>query len=309
MSTSDLTVSFPSPGVIFLRSPSLFGDADAPACRSFLDRVFRAEEILGVTISGGDSRAELRYAHDRSTLESVVDRVASLLRQGEHDGRAGTNGHAGHNGHAVPHRDLNGHAHEAKGPVIPGAAMARDGKGVVRYHRLDAVVTGWEIKIDRPGRLKLKNPVLYRKNELCQAIERELMSVLGVDKYKTSSITLHGRRRLRPPAADASTRSSRSSTRPWPHAEHPDEARQARPAPAALHGVAAAGRGRPVRRARRSCRWPRRCSPTRRSRPSRRRATSSSRRSGSASTCSTRSSSSAAWGRWRSSRGPCSAGA
>ncbi len=188
MSTSDLTVSFPSPGVIFLRSPSLFGDADAPACRRFLDRVFRAEEILGVTIHGGDSRAELRYAHDRSTLESVVDRVAALLRQGEPDGRAGTNGHAGHNGHAVPHRDLNGHAHEAKGPVIPGAATARDGKGVVRYHRLDAVVTAWEIKIDRPGRLKLKNPVLHRKNELCQAIERELMSVLGVDKYKTHSI-------------------------------------------------------------------------------------------------------------------------
>jgi heavy metal translocating P-type ATPase len=198
MSTSDLTVSFPSPGVIFLRSPSLFGDADAPACRRFLDRVFRAEEITGVTISGGDSRAELRYAPGRSTLESVVDRVASLLRQGEADGRAGTNGHAGHNGHAnghsgtnghaMPHRDYNGHAPEAKGPVIPGSATARDGKGVVRYHRLDTVVTAWEIKIDRPGRLKLKNPVLYRKNELCQAIERELMSVLGVDKYKTHSI-------------------------------------------------------------------------------------------------------------------------
>ena len=32
----------------------------------------------------------------------------------------------------------------------------------------------------------MKNPVLYRKSELCQAIERELMSVLGVDRYKTS---------------------------------------------------------------------------------------------------------------------------
>ncbi|HEY2154828.1 MAG TPA: hypothetical protein VGH33_04315, partial [Isosphaeraceae bacterium] len=155
MSTSDLTVSFPSPGVIFLRSPSLFGDADAPACRRFLDRVFRAEEITGVTIHGGDSRAELRYAPSRSTLESVVDRVAALLRHGADDGRAGTNGHAGHNGHAVPHRDLNGHAHEAKGPAIPGSATARDGKGVVRYHRLDTVVTAWEIKIDKPGRLKL----------------------------------------------------------------------------------------------------------------------------------------------------------
>ncbi len=31
--------------------------------------------------------------------------------------------------------------------------------------------------------------MLYRKVELCQAIERELMSVLGVDKFKTSALT------------------------------------------------------------------------------------------------------------------------
>ena len=51
------------------------------------------------------------------------------------------------------------------------------------------MVTGWQVKLDSPGRIKLKNPVLYRKAELCQAIERELMSVLGIDKYKTSSLT------------------------------------------------------------------------------------------------------------------------
>ena len=64
------------------------------------------------------------------------------------------------------------------------------GKGVVRYYRHDSVVTGWEIKSEQPGRLRLKNPVLYRKSELCQAIERELMSVLGIDNYKTSPIRL-----------------------------------------------------------------------------------------------------------------------
>jgi Cu2+-exporting ATPase len=50
-------------------------------------------------------------------------------------------------------------------------------------------VTGWEIKDEQPGRLRLKNPILYRKRDLCQAIERELMSVLGIDKYKTGSLT------------------------------------------------------------------------------------------------------------------------
>ena len=49
------------------------------------------------------------------------------------------------------------------------AQVATDRLGVVRYYRHDTIVSGWEIKQESPGRLKLKNPVLYRKVELCQA--------------------------------------------------------------------------------------------------------------------------------------------
>ena len=55
MSTFDLSVSFPSDGVIRLQSRSLFGNADDPACRHFLERVFQADEISNVVIFGGDS--------------------------------------------------------------------------------------------------------------------------------------------------------------------------------------------------------------------------------------------------------------
>jgi heavy metal translocating P-type ATPase len=48
-------------------------------------------------------------------------------------------------------------------------------------------VTGWKVVSERIGAIKLENPVLYRKAVLCEAIERELMSVLGVDRYETSS--------------------------------------------------------------------------------------------------------------------------
>ena len=48
-------------------------------------------------------------------------------------------------------------------------------------------VPAWQVTLDQPGRLRLKNRALYRKSELCQAIERELMSVLGIDQYRTSS--------------------------------------------------------------------------------------------------------------------------
>ena len=65
----------------------------------------------------------------------------------------------------------------------------RNEKGGVRYFRYGSVVTNWEVKHELPGRLRIKNPLIHRKSDLCQAIERELMSVLGVDSYKTNPLT------------------------------------------------------------------------------------------------------------------------
>jgi len=70
---------------------------------------------------------------------------------------------------------------------VPPAVTARDRHGVIRYQRCAQRVTGWQIVSERVGAIKLDNPVLYRKSVLCEAIERELMSVLGVDRYETSS--------------------------------------------------------------------------------------------------------------------------
>jgi Cu2+-exporting ATPase len=198
MSTLDLSVSFPSPGVILLESRSLFGDPDNPDCLRFLERVFRAEEIANVTIQDkGKPRALLQYCPQSTTLQDVVKRVVGFLSQPAVNGKPHTNGHVpmnGHaprNGHAAPngHAAAGGPAHQdAPPPRVATSKTARDHKGAVRYYRNDGAVTGWEVKSDQPGRLRLKNRVLYRKNDLCQAIERELMSVLGIDQYKTSSL-------------------------------------------------------------------------------------------------------------------------
>jgi heavy metal translocating P-type ATPase len=223
----DFAVSFPSEGVIQVKSLALFEDSENPHCRRFLERVFLAKEVSNVVIRSGV--AELRFCPEKHTLNDVVNRVASYLTEkpatsnghangliygsnghangsnghtnGSNGHANGTNGHAnGSNGHAngtnghangsatVPHL-ANGHAKEVRGKLVGKSQTATDRRGVVRYFRQDTIVTGWEIKQESPGRLKLKNPVLYRKVELCQAIERELMSVLGVDKYKTSALT------------------------------------------------------------------------------------------------------------------------
>lgn len=82
MSPLDISVSFPSAGVIRLRSCSLFGDSENPTCRRFLERIFQVEEISNVTITGGDSpQADLYYCPKKFSLRNVAERVVALLGQ------------------------------------------------------------------------------------------------------------------------------------------------------------------------------------------------------------------------------------
>lgn len=60
---------------------------------------------------------------------------------------------------------------------------------ILTFNKNGELVTAWAILLDQPGKLKLHNKALYRHKEVCQVIERELMSVLGVDSYKTNSLT------------------------------------------------------------------------------------------------------------------------
>ncbi len=60
---------------------------------------------------------------------------------------------------------------------------------ILSFNKNGELVTAWAILMDQPGKLKLQNRALYRRKEVCQVIERELMSVLGVDSYKTSPMS------------------------------------------------------------------------------------------------------------------------
>ncbi|MFI5386285.1 MAG: heavy metal translocating P-type ATPase [Fimbriimonadales bacterium] len=223
----DLAIHFPTQGRIHLESRFLFSEPHDPNCRRFLERVFQAPEITQVTIRSqqGSSevpRAELGFCPRTHTLKEVVDRVTVLLNPGKarsahncqgknlngapgsnglagSNGRASSNGHltqpngrASSNGHLTPQGAVSGSAHSAVehlGVTITTITPARDANGEIRYFRHGTIVTHWEIKHELPGRLRVKNPLIHRKEELCQAIERELTGVLGIDYFKTSSLT------------------------------------------------------------------------------------------------------------------------
>ena len=103
-----------------------------------------------------------------------------------------SNGRPSSNGHLTPKGAVSASSHSAVehlGVTISTITPARDANGEIRYFRHGTIVTHWEIKHELPGRLRLKNPVIHRKGELCQAIERELMGVLGIDYFKTNPLT------------------------------------------------------------------------------------------------------------------------
>ena len=169
MNPVDISVSFPSPGVIRLLSESLFGDADSPTCRQFIDRVFRSQVISSVAITEGEvAQADLRYCPRTQRLPEILRRVAAALRQV---------------------RRKSGATHpDSEAAQVTSSSAPRDDRGTVCYYQYGSTVTCWEIKSDRPGRVRLKHPILFRKKALCQAIERELTGVLGIRRFSTNSI-------------------------------------------------------------------------------------------------------------------------
>src|SRR6516162_502434 len=161
----DVKIMFPDDGIIRIESARLFAHSDGSSCRRFVGRVFLATEIESVVIAsaiaeGVTPAIELRFDATQYSSRQVLERVAALLD-----------------------------AASSSDPEVevPSSLTAHDRHGAVRYHRYGKRVTGWQVVSERIGTIKLRNPVLYRKAVLCEAIERELMSVLGVDRYETSS--------------------------------------------------------------------------------------------------------------------------
>src|SRR6516225_10058391 len=161
----DIKIVFPDDGMIRIESARLFADSDGSSCRRFVGRVFLATEIESVVIAsaiaeGVTPAIELRFDATQYSSRQVLERVAALLD-----------------------------AASSSDPEVevPSSLTAHDRHGAVRYHRYGQKVTGWQVVSERIGTIKLKNPVLYRKAVLCEAIERELMSVLGINRYETSA--------------------------------------------------------------------------------------------------------------------------
>jgi Cu2+-exporting ATPase len=152
------------PGAIRIESSRLFAAPDEELCRRFLAAAMTVSAVQSATISPANGSLELGYDASQYGHKSVLESLGAAL-----------NG----NGNGTGRR---------KALVVAPSSTARDNNGVVRYHRHFGRVTGWRVESERIGSVRLQNPVLHRKRALCDAIERELMSVLGVNRYDTNAI-------------------------------------------------------------------------------------------------------------------------
>ena len=156
----DVRISFPKQGLIQVEG-NLFADATSTPCQQFLACVFEAGDIEQVTVAGGRvPRALLRYNPQKSSAQEVLGRIAQLLSQESGSIKTSL-------------------------ARIPMSQSSR--RGGMRLERHGEHISGWCVVRERPGRVKLHNPIIHRRSEVAQAIDRELMTVLGVDRYSTDT--------------------------------------------------------------------------------------------------------------------------
>jgi hypothetical protein len=160
----DIQIFFPGPDRIQIKSLALFSDPLGPLSRQFIERAFLAAEVESVEIEGRARRAEISIDPGELSWRKVLRKISRLFSQSD---------------------DLsNGHS----SLVLP-QVLSDSKEGLLRIYRYGAKLSTWAVKHETIGRIRFQNVALRRKRELFRAIERELSSVPGVDRYETNDLT------------------------------------------------------------------------------------------------------------------------
>jgi heavy metal translocating P-type ATPase len=164
--TTPPAIFFPGPGRIRFASKEFFSNPRGSFAREFFERAFIAPEVYQVEIDGPKARAEIWFRTNDAANPSLTKKIAHNLAHGARS--------------ALGNRRL---------ALIFPSNFNESNEQLVRLCRYGQRLSTWEVKHEIEGRLRLHNPALFRKRELCDAIERELMNALGVERYFTNDLT------------------------------------------------------------------------------------------------------------------------
>lgn len=159
----DLQISFPTRSKIQFFSGRLFSDPHSALSRRFFELAFLAPEVEQVEIDAGRRTAEISFCTDAASSDVVIKKISCFLS-------------------GKPSSDISNRL------IFPSSFSESNDKRV-RLCRHGQRLSSWAVKHEIEGRIRLHNPALFRKRELCHVIERELMNALGVDRYFTNDLT------------------------------------------------------------------------------------------------------------------------
>lgn len=160
----DLSVTFPTARTIRFSSAVLFKDSHGPLARVFVARAFHAPYVVQVAIDAALGTAEIVVDTALRQRDPRLAELAALLS-------------------TTPKQ--HGAAEALVLPELRDASTASS----LRLERHGQRLSTWTTKHELPGRVRLHNPALYRRRELCQAIERECMNTFGIERYSTDELT------------------------------------------------------------------------------------------------------------------------
>jgi heavy metal translocating P-type ATPase len=161
---NDIQVFVPGTDRIQIHSSALFSDPFSLFSRQFIERAFLAPEVTSVEIQGSKQYAEISMRAGETSWPELIRKISRLFSENE----------------APSNNQLS---------LVFPRILYESKKNVIRVYRYGSMLSTWAVKHEIKGRIRLQNAALHRKRELCQAIERELMSVSGVDSYHTNDLT------------------------------------------------------------------------------------------------------------------------
>lgn len=161
-----MNISFPSHGQIKIINEHIFSDPQNEIFSNFVERLFLSPHVNQLSVYPAKAVGEIIY-EGNGNWQSVMHRISRCFKGRNSPDQSALKkqvatllpNFSNHNGH----------------PLM-----------IFRYGKL---LSTWQIKHELPGRIRFKNPALYRKKKLCLAIESELMSTLGVNSYETDPLT------------------------------------------------------------------------------------------------------------------------
>ena len=207
MSPLDISVSFPSAGVIRLRSRSLFGRRREPDVPAVSRADFSGRGDLERHDHRGRCARRPTFIIARGSFRCAGSlngwwhcwaraRLPATSRPADGSEHVSTSGRIERRraprlarADARPASNDQPRASGVKVAPVSSLSLEDDDRCTILYYRQDMAVSDWQIKSELARPAPAEEPRPLPQEVLCQAIERELMGVLGIDRFSTNSIT------------------------------------------------------------------------------------------------------------------------